>query len=62
MGSGGPVGLNFLAVERMALRAGVPKEEILDFFTVIDDMAVKVIDFQMAEFKARQEAERRNNK
>ena len=32
LGAGGAIGLNFLAVERIALYAGVPEDEILDFW------------------------------
>ena len=32
LGAGGAIGLNYLAVESIALRAGVPEDEVLDFW------------------------------
>lgn len=61
MGSGGAVGLNFLAVERIALLAEVPADEILHFFMMVDRLAKQVINFQLEEIKA-EEARNKKNK
>lgn len=49
MGSGGAVALNFLAVEQIALRAGVDDDEILDFWEKIRLITSVVLDMQYRE-------------
>ena len=62
MGSGGAIGLNFLAVERIALLAGIREDEILHFFITVDSLAKQVIDYKLAEMEAQRETERKRNK
>lgn len=49
IGAGGAVGLNFLAVERIALRAGVPDDEVLDFYEKVRLVCSVVLNEQNKE-------------
>lgn len=49
MGASGAVGLNWLAVKSMALSAGVPKDELLDFWDKLSLMASIVLSEQYKE-------------
>jgi len=49
VGPGGALGLNFLAVEKIALRAGVPDDEILDFYEKLRNICSTVLEQQYEE-------------
>jgi hypothetical protein len=45
-GPSGAIGLNWLAVESMALRVGVPEEELLDFWEKLNLISVTVLNLK----------------
>ena len=57
MGSGGAVGLNYLAFERIAKVAGVDDSEILNFYAKMTFITSVLLDFQYRDMEERRKKE-----
>lgn len=53
VGPSGAIGLNYLAVEKLAIRAGVPEDEILDFYEKVRYISTVVINEQHKDAEAK---------
>ena len=54
-GPAGAIGLNWLAFESMARRAGVPEDELLDFWNKISLISSEVLTLQYKEQERKQQ-------